>query len=112
VFGVIITSDIAKTLGLDLNQATGFIVMNVDEGSPFYNGGIRGGEKVIVINGRPIELGGDVILKIDNQTARKLDDILTYLEREKKVNDTVRLTVLRDGKHQPIDITLAARPEV
>jgi S1-C subfamily serine protease len=85
--------------------------MNVDEGSPADNAGIRGGERIIVINGRPIELGGDVIFKIDNQTVRKLDDILTYLEREKKVNDSVRLTVLRDGKLQPIDVTLAARPE-
>jgi serine protease Do len=111
VFGVDITPDIAKALGLDLNQAKGFLVMNVDEGSPADNAGIRGGERIIVINGRPIELGGDVIFKIDNQTVRKLDDILTYLEREKKVNDSVRLTVLRDGKLQPIDVTLAARPE-
>jgi S1-C subfamily serine protease len=112
VFGVDITPDIAKALGLDLNQAKGFLVMNVDEGSPADNAGIRGGERVTTINGRLIELGGDVILKIDNQTVRKLDDILTYLEREKKVNDSVRLTVLRDGKLQSIDVTLAARPEV
>jgi serine protease Do len=112
VFGIDITPDVAKALGLDLNQAKGFLVMNVDEGSPADNAGIRGGERVTTINGRLIELGGDVILKIDNQTVRKLDDILTYLEREKKVNDSVRLTVLRDGKLQPIDVTLAARPEV
>ena len=112
VFGVDITPDIARALGLDLNQAKGFLVMNVDEGSPAYNAGLRGGERVTTINGGLIELGGDVILKIDSQTVRKLDDILTYLEREKKVNDSVRLTVLRDGKLQPIDVILAARPEV
>jgi serine protease Do len=112
MFGVDITPDVAEALGLDLNQAKGFLVMNVDDGSPADNAGIRGGESVTTINGRLIELGGDVILKIDNQTVRKLDDILTYLEREKKVNDSVRLTVLRDGKLQPIDVTLAARPEV
>ena len=112
MFGVDITPDVAKALGLDLNQAKGFLVMNVDDGSPADNAGIRGGESVTTINGRLIELGGDVILKIDNQTVRKLDDILTYLEREKRVNDSVRLTVLRDGKLQPIDVTLAARPEV
>jgi serine protease Do len=112
MFGVDITPDVAKALGLDLNQAKGFLVMNVDDGSPADNAGIRGGERVTTINGKLIELGGDVILKIDNQTVRKLDDILTYLEREKKVNDSVRLTLLRDGKLQPIDVTLAARPEV
>jgi serine protease Do len=84
--------------------------MSVDNGSPADNAGIRGGDRVIVINGRLVELGGDVILKIDNQPVRKLDDILTFLEREKKVNDSVRLTVLRDSKLQAIDVTLAARP--
>ena len=111
VFGVDITPDIAKALGLDLNQTKGFLVLNVDVGSPSYNAGIREGERSTTINERLIELGGDIILKIDNQTVRKLDDILTYLEREKKVNDSVRLTILRDGKLQPIDVTLAARPE-
>jgi S1-C subfamily serine protease len=111
-FGADITPDIAKALGLDLNQAKGFLVMNVEDGSPADIAGIRGGERATVVNGRLIELGGDVILNIDNQTVRKLDDILTYLEREKKVNDSVRLTVLRDGKLQSIDVTLAARPEV
>jgi serine protease Do len=112
VFGVDITPDVAKALGLDLNEAKGFLVMKVDNGSPAYKAGIRGGERVTSINGRLIELGGDVILKIDDQTVRKLDDILTYLERDKKVNDPVRLTLLRDGKLQAIDVTLAARPSV
>jgi S1-C subfamily serine protease len=84
--------------------------MNVDDGSPADKAGIQGGERVTTINGRLIELGGDVILKIDNQTVRKLDDILTYLEREKTVNGSVRLTLLRDGKLQTIDVALAARP--
>jgi S1-C subfamily serine protease len=110
VFGADITPDVAKALGLDLNQAKGFLVMNVDDGSPADKAGIKGGERVTTINGRLIELGGDVILKIDNQTVRKLDDILTYLEREKKVDDSVRLTLLRDGKLQAVDVVLAARP--
>ena len=84
----------------------------MEDGSPAHNAGIQGGERAIVVKGRSIELGGDVILQIDDKTVRKLDDILTYLEREKKVNDFVRLTVLRDGKLQAIDVTLAARPSL
>jgi serine protease Do len=57
LFGVDITPDIAKALGLDLNQAKGFLVMNVDEVSPAYNAGVRGGERDTTINGRLIELG-------------------------------------------------------
>jgi hypothetical protein len=35
---------------------------------------------------------------IDNQIVRKLDESLIYLEKEKRVNDVARLTVLRDGR--------------
>src|SRR5918992_395412 len=110
MIGVDITPDIAKALGLGLEDAKGFLVIGINEGSPADKAGIRGGDKVININGREIRLGGDIVLKIDNQEVRKIEDILTYLERHKHVGDTTQLTVLRDGKPQIINITLTARP--
>src|ERR671921_925929 len=110
VIGVDITPDIAKALGLGLEDAKGFLVIGINEGSPADKAGIRGGDKVTNINGREIRLGGDIVLKIDNQEVRKIEDILTYLERNKHVGDTTQLTVLRDGKPQTINITLTARP--
>ena len=110
MIGVDITPDIAKALGLGLENAKGFLVIGINEGSPADKAGIRGGDKVTNINGREIRLGGDIVLKIDNQEVRKIEDILTYLERNKRVGDTTQLTVLRDGKPQTINITLTARP--
>ena len=110
MIGVDITPDIAKALGLGLEDAKGFLVIGINEGSPADKAGIRGGDKVTNINGREIRLGGDIVLKIDNQEVRKIEDILTYLERNKRVGDTTQLTVLRDGKPQTINITLTARP--
>jgi S1-C subfamily serine protease len=111
LIGVDITPDIAKALGLSLEGAKGFLVIGINEGSPADKAGIRGGDKVTNINGREIRLGGDIVLKIDNQDVRKIEDILTYLERRKDVGDTTQLTVLRDDKPQTINITLTARPE-
>jgi len=111
MIGIDITPDIAKALGLGLEDAKGFLVIGINEGSPADKAGIRGGDKVTNINGREIRLGGDIILKIDNQEVRKIEDILTYLERNKHVGDTTQLTILRDGKPQTINITLTARPE-
>nr|MDQ4013890.1 PDZ domain-containing protein [Thermoproteota archaeon] len=105
------TPDIATALGLGLEGAKGFLVIGVNEGSPADKAGIRGGDKVTNINGREIRLGGDIVLKIDDQDVRKIEDILTYLERYKHAGDTVQLTILRDGKPQNINITLTARPE-
>ena len=111
LIGVDITPDIATALGLGLEGAKGFLVIGVNEGSPADKAGIRGGDKVTNVNGREIRLGGDIVLKIDDQGVRKIEDILTYLERYKHTGDTVRLTILRDGKPQNINITLTARPE-
>jgi serine protease Do len=111
LIGIDITPDIAKALGLGLEEAKGFLVIGVNEGSPADKAGIRGGDKVTNINGREIRLGGDIVLKIDNQDVRKIEDLLTHLERHKQVGDTVQLTIIRDAKPQTVNITLTARPD-
>ncbi len=108
ITGLDITPEVAEAIGLQ--EARGFLVTDVTAEGPAAKAGVQGGDLLADINGREIELGGDVILEIDNKTVRKIDDILTYLEREKQVGDTVQLTVLRDGQLQEIPVTLAARP--
>jgi S1-C subfamily serine protease len=108
ITGIDVTPDIAKEMGLQ--EAKGFLITDITADGPAAKAGLHGGDILTDINGRQIELGGDVIVKIDNQTVRKIDDVLTYLEREKQVGDTVQLTVLRDGQLQQIPVTLAARP--
>jgi serine protease Do len=109
LIGADITPDIAKALGLSLDEAKGFLVIGVNEGSPADKAGIRGGDRVTNVNGREIRLGGDIVLKIDNKDVRKIEDILTYLEGQKHVGDTVQLTIVRDGKTQTVNATLTPR---
>ncbi|MDQ3840643.1 MAG: trypsin-like peptidase domain-containing protein [Thermoproteota archaeon] len=108
IVGTDITPEIAEALGLV--EARGFLVTDVSNGSPAQKAGIRGGNSLTNVAGRGIAMGGDVILKIDENTVRKLDDVLTYLEREKKVGDNVQLTVLRNGEVENVDLTLGPRP--
>jgi S1-C subfamily serine protease len=109
ISGTDITPEIAEALGL--SEAKGFLVTDITSESPADKAGIRGGYKIDNINGREIALGGDIIVAIDNNTVRKIDDILSYLEREKTVGDQVQLTVLRDGNiEQTLPTILAARP--
>jgi S1-C subfamily serine protease len=109
VSGTDIDSDIAEIMNLP--NTTGFLVIQVTSGSPAEEAGIRGGSILTEIDGREVELGGDVIIGIDNQSIRKIDDILSYLDREKKVGENVTLTILRNGQVQEIGLTLAARPD-
>jgi len=95
---------------MKLNTTKGFLVIDTSPGGPASKAGIEGGDKLIDINGRKTKLFGDVIIKIDNQSVSKIDDILVYLEQQKKVGQGVNLTVIRDGKLQTVNAVLAERP--
>jgi S1-C subfamily serine protease len=108
VAGRDMTPDIADRLGI--HEPRGFLVMDVVAGSPAEKAGIQRGDEDVVIDGAPIKLGGDVIISIDNNTVRKIDDILAYIEMEKSVGDDLKLTILRDGQTIEIMAALSARP--
>ena len=108
VAGRDMTPGIADRLGLD--EPRGFLVMDVVAGSPAEKAGIQRGNEDTVIDGIPIKLGGDVIIAVDNNTVRKIDDILAYVEMKKSVGDDLKLTILREGQTMEVIATLAARP--
>jgi S1-C subfamily serine protease len=110
VAGRDITPGLADRLGL--NEPRGFLVMDVVAGSPAEKAGILKGTEDTVIDGIPIKLGGDVIIAVDNNTVRKIDDLLAYVEMEKSVGDDLELTILREGQMMEVVATLAARPSM
>ena len=110
VAGRDITPGLADHLGL--NEPRGFLVMDVVAGSPAEKAGILKGTEDTVIDGIPIKLGGDVIIAVDNNTVRKIDDLLAYVEMKKSVGDDLELTILREGQMMEVVATLAARPSM
>jgi S1-C subfamily serine protease len=108
VAGRDMTPGIADRLGLD--EPRGFLVMDVVAGSPAEKAGIQRGNEDTVIDGIPIKLGGDVVIAVDNNTVRKIDDILAYVEMKKSVGDDLKLTILREGQMMEVIATLSARP--
>ncbi len=121
VSGTDVTPEIAIELGL--KEARGFLVIDIVMGSPADRAGIRGGDMPVAIGAiagfqggqgpttsNLLELGGDIILGVDNQTVNKIDDLLSYIESKKKAGDTVTFMVLRDGEMMSIDLVLGARP--
>src|SRR5215210_4569499 len=110
VGGIDITPEIALALGLE--EARGLLVVDVTPGSPADKSGIRGGDTPIAnITGfEELRLGGDIIMNVDDQRVNKTDDLLSYIETNKQVGDTVTMTILRDGKLIEIDLVLGSRP--
>jgi serine protease Do len=108
ITGVDVSPEIATEMGL--NSSRGFLVTEVTSGSPAERSGIRDGGALKDINGRQIELGGDVIVAVDNVTVRKIEDLLSYLQSARSVGENVILRVIRDGKFLEIGMTVTPRP--
>ena len=103
-----IDPDLAKVLGL--KDAVGFLVVTVVENGPAFKAGLIGSGKTIEVQGVSYRIGGDIILSVDENEVRKIDDILVYLQRAKSVGDEMVLEVLRDNRTTNVTIILGERP--
>lgn len=99
----------ARLMGLD--EAVGFLVVDVIPGSPADEAGLRQSEDTVIMRGTEAKIGGDVILEVDGNEVRKIDDILVHLQRSKSVGDATTVQVLRDGQTLYLELTLQQRPE-
>lgn len=101
-----ITPAIAQILGLE--QPIGFLIFSVEPGSPAEQAGLRGGDRVETVDGRPVVIGGNVIIAVDNTQIEDAQDIEAQLIH-KRVGDVVEFTVIRGSSTQEIEVTLGAR---
>jgi len=108
VTGVDVTPEIADAM--NLTEAKGFLVIDVNSNSPADKAGIRGGYKVEIINNTQIRLGGDIIVGIDDIKINNVTDINKYLET-KKEGEVVKIAIIREGKPLNISATLEILPE-
>jgi S1-C subfamily serine protease len=87
-----VTQDVAAQLGLD--QATGVLVMEVGGGTPAARAGLRPGDVIVRLDGKPVDT---------------VEDLFAELRRHRP-GDRVTLTVVRDGREQQLTVTLADNP--
>jgi serine protease Do len=101
-----VTPGIAQILGL--REPAGFLIFSVEPGSPAELAGLRGGDRVVTIEGRPVVVGGDVITAVDNIQIQDAQDIESQLA-QKTVGDFVEFTVIRGGSTLDFEVQLGAR---
>jgi len=105
-----LSPEIAESLGLARNYK-GAAVVSVVDNSPADKAGIRG--ETVRENfgsGTQTARSGDIVTKIDGQPVKSMDDVISHLEENKKVEDKVILTVNREGKNVDVTVTLEERP--
>ncbi len=106
VTGNTLTADIAKREKLDRTQK-GVIIDTIVKDSPADLAGLNGSS----VNQYGEKRGGDLITALDGKPIIKMEDLISYLELNKAVNDNATLSVYRDGEIIDKEITLKSRPE-
>jgi S1-C subfamily serine protease len=98
---------------LDVDAPTGSLISSVVDGGPADEAGLEegdGGEdSKIQFQGRPVKVGGDVIVAVDGEELVAEND-LSRLISEHRPGETVTLQIIRDGEEQEIDVELGSRP--
>ncbi len=87
-----VTKDIAASLGL--KEAQGAIVARIEEGSPAGKAGVRTGDAILSVNGKPVDNARDLSREIANL----------------KPGSTADLKVWRDGSEREVKVTLGRLP--
>ena len=82
------------------NNMKGYLVKSVAKGSPGDEAGLRGGNKVVTVDGQQIVLGGDIILSVGGvpaESAVSMAKIRDHLATMKS-GEPLTATILRAGK--------------
>lgn len=94
------------------SDTRGALVISVTQDSPADEAGLQGSDKILKVAGAEYQLGGDVIVAIDDQPVEDMEDLITYLVEETRPGDEVTLKVIRsDGEQESISLVLGARPD-
>jgi serine protease Do len=109
ISGTTLTSDIAKAMQLPGDQS-GVLVIDATPSGPADLAGVKGSERTATIDDQEVPVGGDVITAIDDQPVKSFDDLAAYLALETEVDQTVQLSILRNGKPLTLQLTLKVRP--
>jgi len=109
IVGREMTPDVAEAMGLD-RDTRGTLVIELTEGGPAEDSGLRGGDTQATVDGTLMTIGGDVIIGADGKTMNSFYDLIFYVSRYKKPGDILTLTVIRGSGTTTIDLTLGVRP--
>lgn len=95
---------------LNLPVDYGVMIGRVVAGSPADAAGLRGGNRTETVRGQIIQVGGDIIVAINDTPVRDFDALIGYLVTNTSPGDKVLLTVYRGRNVIKVEVTLEARP--
>ena len=103
-----LTPSIARRFGYPVQR--GAVVACVVDGGPGEKAGLRGGTQRKELNGLQVRLGGDVVVRIGNNTVQRADDLVRVVSEALAPGQVVQFTLLRNGKRLVVPVRLGERP--
>ena len=104
-------AELLRQAGMKVPVEEGLILLEVASGGPAAQAGIRGPDEAVIVGNARIPVGMDIIVAVNGEPITSFRELTVYLETETQVGDTVEVTIIRDGKEQNVEVTLAERPQ-
>lgn len=109
IAGLDITPEVANALKLSVRE--GIVVMQVSPKGPVDRAGIRGARRKARIGNMLVGVGGDILVGVEGRKVTSIDDLTAFLDAERKVGDTIKIDLLRDGRPHTVSVRLGELPE-
>lgn len=106
VVGATITNQLVAELGLAVRS--GVLILEVVEGGPAAQAGLRGGRAG---GPRDIPRGGDIITSVDGRPLASFGALASYV-LSRRIGDSVTLEFIRDGQVFSATVVLGERPGI
>lgn len=91
------------------NNTQGVVVGAVENNGPAAKAGLR---SATINNTQAEPTSADIITAIDGLKITDMSGLVSYLANKTQPGQTIKVTVLRDGKELTLPVTLSARPSV
>lgn len=98
---------VAEANGIE--EPRGVMVVRTPEGDPSDGVFVESEERMV--NGRPMQVGGDVIVGVDGKSIESHEALSRYLMLHTEPGETIDVTVIRDGERRTVQVTLGTRPD-
>jgi len=102
-----VAGDLAEAL--ELPRRGGLLVQRVVRGTSEDLAGIRGAREIVDIGNVELGIGGDLIVAIDGQAVSRQDALVRAIAN-KRVGDTITLTIYRNGRTVTVPVKLVRPP--
>ena len=106
---MLVTGGMAEALKVP--QAGGFLVKQVVKDSLAGQIGLRGGDRIGIVEGQQLVVGGDILLAVQGMPVTSNEDMVKVLRSLEKIQpgEELRVTILRDEKVEELSMKFPAR---